>query len=127
MKSARWRPLDAAGPAMRRIIFGKCARNLAKHRIDLAANFRRFGLEWRGLRLPFFHTRVPSSPDRVGKPQEALMSKLMLAVALFAGATLYDPGRMLQLVRPGLVLVGKLGTGLNIDRYLPTLSQMARS
>jgi hypothetical protein len=50
----------------------------------------------------------------------------MLIVGLFACATLYDPPRMLELLRPGLELFGGKLSAFNVDRYLPSLSRMSR-
>jgi hypothetical protein len=58
--------------------------------------------------------------------EEALMSKLMLIVGLFACATLYDPPRMLNLLRPGLELFGSTLSAFNVDRYLPSLPRSSR-
>ena len=55
------------------------------------------------------------------------MSKLIFLIALFAGATLYDPQHASELLRPGLQMVGGALGGFNIDRYLPALSRMARN
>jgi hypothetical protein len=55
------------------------------------------------------------------------MSKLIFLVALFAGATLYDPQHVSELLRPGLQMVGSALGEFNIDRYLPSLSRLARN
>ena len=53
------------------------------------------------------------------------MSKLMITVALFTSATLYDPQRMAEFCKPGVMLIGNtLDSVVHIDRH--SLSRLAR-